>query len=291
MFNFDKVKSVNISPSDKYIIWEENTENLAKDCDLNVSPGCVGLYIVNGVLKSVNTPGRWIINSRDEKRDKAKLTLIAVNSDKIFEIFCGTGNIPYHDYDIDIDATVGAHGDCKLRISNPWLLYTSFGHAPISAEEIDSFAKSKLIEIMSSQLAGAAGKYSYEDIKAKQSEISAELEKQFGKALIDIGLEVASFSLRGITFDQDYLDKRQWHFDNEKRIKEEKRARREKEREQRNEIENIVTLTNATKNNTPPAPAPAAPSAPNHTAQFCPQCGTKLIATAKFCSNCGKKLD
>lgn len=290
MFNFmDKVKSINISPSDKYIIWEESTEKLAKNCELNVSPGCVGLYIVNGVLKSVNTPGRWVINSGDEKRDKSNLTLIAVNSDKIFEIFCGTGNIPYHDYDIDIDATIGAHGDCKLRISNPWMLYTAFGHAPITAEEIDSFAKSKLIEIMSSQISAAANKYSYEDIKAKQSEISTELEKQFGKTLIDIGLEVASFSLRGINFDQEYMEKRQWHFDNEKRIKEEKRARREAERAQRAEADILVTIASATQNNTPPAP-PAPPAAPNHTVQFCPQCGTKLAAEAKFCSNCGKHL-
>lgn len=294
MFNFggNKVKSITISPSDKYVIWEEKLEDLAKDCDLIVSPGCVGLYIVNGALKSLNTPGKWIINTKDEVKDKSNLTLIAVNSDKLFDVFCGVGNIPYHDLDLEIDGTVGAHGECKLRISHAWALFTSLGRTPITAAEIDEFAKAKLVEIMSSQIAAAVSKYSYDDVKAKQSEISAELEKQIGKAIINIGLEVETFSLRGITFSQEYMDKRQAYFENEKKKKEEKRERRENERAQRAELENVISIVNATKNLAPQAPAaaPEAPARPNHTVRYCPKCGAQLPADAKFCSVCGEKL-
>ncbi len=288
MFNNDKIKEVVIAPNSQYVIWSENLDNVARDAKLTVSAGCVGLYIVNGVLKSVNTPGRWVIKSRDEEKSKSNLQLIGVNSDKVFEIFCGVGNIPFHDYDIDIDATLGSHGDCKLRIASPWALYTTFGHAPITSEEIDEYAKGKLIEIMTSQLSGAASKYDYDQIMSMQSTISTDLEKAFGKALMDIGLEVAGFSVRGISFSPDYLEKRKEHFENEKRFKQEKRERREREREQRTEAE-VVAIMNANSNNTPPAPA--APVTPNHTVQYCPMCGTKLPAGVKFCSNCGKKLD
>ena len=286
-FNNDKIKEVTISPNNKYVIWSEDLENVARDAKLTVSAGCVGLYIVNGVLKSVNTPGRWVINSRDEK--SSNLQLIGVNSDKVFEIFCGVGNIPWHDYVIKIDGKLGAHGDCKLRIASPWALYTTFGHAPITAEEIDEYAKGKLVEIMSSNMAAAIEKYDYESIKSAQSTISAELEKQIGKSLFDIGLEVVNFAIRGITFDQDYLDRRQAHFDEKKRLEAEEDARRIRIREQRAEAEMINAL-NAHANDAPPT-APAAPAAPNHTVQFCPMCGTKLPAGVKFCSNCGKKLD
>ena len=291
----EKIKNITIAPSNEYVIWNVDLENIVRDTTLTVSAGCVGLYIVDGVLKSVNTPGRWVIKSKDEEKKKSALQLIGVNSDKVFEIFCGVGNIPWHDYVIKIDGKVGAHGDCKLRIASPWALYTTFGHAPITATEIDEFAKAKLVEIMSSSIAAAIEKYDYEGIRSAQSTISAELEKQIGNALFSIGLEVSSFSIRGMTFDQEYLDKRQWHFDNKKRLEAEEDAQRAEERRRRAE----ANIMSAYKNNVPAAPqtpptpaAPAAPAAPTApAARFCSQCGTKHDANAKFCPNCGRKVD
>lgn len=292
LFKNDKIKEVTIAPNNRYVIWAEDLENVAKEANLTVSAGCVGLYIVNGVLKSVNTPGRWIIKTKEEEKNKSNLQLIGVNSDKVFEIFCGVGNIPFHDYDLDIDATLGSHGDCKLRIASPWALYTTFGHTPITAEEIDEYAKGKLIEIMTSMLSGAASKYDYDQIMSMQTSISTDLEKAFGKALMDIGLEVAGFSVRGISFSPDYLEKRKEHFERENQFKLEKRERREREREQRAENEMMIALNASHPDPTPTIPvAPAAPVAPNHTVQYCPACGTKLPAAAKFCSGCGTKLD
>ena len=289
MFNFggNKVKSITISPSNEYVIWEEKLEDLAKDCALIVSPGCVGLYIVNGALKSTNTPGKWIINSKDEVKDKSQIRLICVNSDKIFEVFCGAGNIPFHDDLIKADGTVAAHGDCKLRISHAWSLYTAFGHAPITASEIDEFAKAKLIEILSGTIAAFMSESYYEDIKARQVEISAYLEKQFKKALINIGLEVDSFALRGITFGEEYLKKRQEYYDNKKRKKEEAYARQNAE----NELSALADFIKETNTIASQAPAaPQEPEKPDHTNQYCPKCGAKLPSAAKFCSSCGAQL-
>ena len=294
MFNFgNKIKSVSIGPSTEYIIWEQNIEEIGRDCTLNVGSGCVGIYIVDGVLKSVNTPGRWVIKSKDEDKAGAKLQLIGVNTDKVFEIFCGVGNIPCHDYDLDIEATLGAHGDCQIRITHPWSLYNTFGHAPITADEIDGFVKAKLVEIMTSLLSEAGSKYDYDRIKSMQTEISNELEKKFAKYLLSIGLEVVSFSLRGINFDEDYINKRQEYFDRQNKIKQDKRERREAERMQRAEIDNIIALTEAANRVAPQAPA--APAAPqndlNQPVQYCPKCGTKTLKTSSFCPGCGQKLN
>ena len=48
MFNFgNKIKSVSIGPSTEYIIWEQNIEEIGRDCTLTVGSGCVGIYIVD----------------------------------------------------------------------------------------------------------------------------------------------------------------------------------------------------------------------------------------------------
>ena len=290
----ERIRNITIAPSNEYVIWDVNLENIVRDTELTVGAGCVGIYIVNGVLKSVNTPGRWVINSKDEERSRSSLQLIGVNSDKVFEIFCGVGNIPWHDYVVKIDGKVGAHGDCKLRISSPWSLYTAFGHAPITAAEIDEFAKAKLMEIMSSHIAAAIEKYDYEGIISAQSAISADLEKKIGEALFNFGLEVASFSIRGINFNQEYLDKRQWHFDNKNRLQAEEDAQRAEERRRRAELAAMASLKNSVPNapQTPPTPVtPAAPTAPAGAARFCSQCGTKHDVSAKFCPGCGRRVD
>ena len=298
MFNFggNKVKSITISPSDKYVIWEEKLEDLAKDCTLIVNPGCEGLYIVNGALRSNNPPGRWLINSREDVRENSQIKLIGVNSDKVFDVFCGVGNLPWHDYFLQIDAKVGAFGDCKIQISDPWLLFTTIGHTPITATEIDEFAKSKLIEIMGSHIAKAVEKYDYQGINSKKSEISDVLAREVATTLFNYGIKVVSFSIRGINFDEEYLKKREKHFDDEHEANAAEEERRRKEREMRSEAEFITSIMNAGSSVAPQAPSPSpitpiANQSPNHTTQFCPQCGTQLPATAKFCSNCGRDLN
>lgn len=320
----EKIKTLTVAPRADYVVWEEDLENIVRDTTLIVSAGCVALYIVNGMLKSVNIPGRFLIKSKAEDKDNSKLQLICVNTDRTFDICCGVGNIPFKDSELNFETVVGAHGECKIRIAQPWPLYTTFGHAPIDAEEIDAYVKLKLNELMTSRLAEVLQHYDYSNIMTQQSVIAADLEKKFSQRLGDIGLEVASFALAGIRFNEEYQEKRRDFFENENRAKAEKLERRAREREQRAEIDNVIAIANATRNLnvSEPQPAPQQPpqyvppqyappqfNQPQYTppqyntpqnnqfgagmgnqgVKYCPRCGTKMDQSAIFCPGCGKK--
>ncbi|MBR2337161.1 MAG: SPFH domain-containing protein [Clostridia bacterium] len=296
----EKIRNLTVAPREDYVIWTEDLTNIVRETTLTVSAGCVALYLVNGVIKSINIPGRALIKSKAEDKSNSKLELICVNTDKTFEICCGVGNIPFKDSEINCETVVGAHGECKIRISQPWPLYTTFGHAPISAEEIDSYVKLKLNEIMTTRLAEVLQHYDYSNIMTQQSAIAADLEKRFSQRLNDIGLEVTSFALAGIMFNAEYQEKRREYFEMQNCRQAEKLERRAREREQRAEIDNVIAIANATKNlntssNVTP-PQPAAPVTPPPQPQsgarlnFCPRCGTKVDPSAIHCSGCGKKL-
>ena len=183
-----KVKSVTISVNDKYIIWEENIEKIVKNTELVVEAGCVGIYVVDGVLKNVCPAGKWLLKSKDEEKKKCALRLIGVNMDKIFEIRCGAGNIPYKDLEINIETLVGAHGSCKIKIAQPWVLFTTMGKVNVTAEEIDQYMKLKLGEIMTATLAEVLQNYDYSTISTQQSDIADTLAKRCAVKLNEIGV-------------------------------------------------------------------------------------------------------
>ena len=301
----EKIKNIVVSPSKEYVIWSVDLDGIIRNTILDVETGCVALYIVNGMLKSINTPGRWVIKSKEEDKADSKLQLICVNTDKTFDIFCGVGNIPFKDFDLNVETVVGAHGECKIRISQPWTLYTSIGHANITVEEIDEYVKLKLSEMMTVRLAEVLQHYDYDNIMTQQTAISADLEKRFSQRLNDIGIEVVSFALAGIKFTDDYQNYRKSYFEGQNQKKAEKEERRLREREQRAEIDNIVSIVNATKDLNVTAVPPSAPNAAanantgtpnnafgdmNRPVKYCSRCGMKISADAVFCPGCGKKL-
>lgn len=299
----EKVKNIIVTPSKDYVIWSADLENIVRETTLNVQPGCIALYIVNGVLKSINTPGRWVIKSKEEEKNQSVLQLICVNTDKTFDICCGVGMIPFKDYELNIETTVGAHGECKIRIAQPWALYTALGHSEITAEEIDAYVKLKLAEIMTARLSEVLQHYDYNNVMTQQSVIAADLEKKFSQRLNEIGIEVCSFALAGIMFKEEYQAQRKEFFDAQNRRKAEKEEKRIREREQRAEIDNIVAIANATKDLNPNAASAQAanPSSAinqptmfdnmtNQPVKYCPRCGTKMVQSAVFCPGCGKKF-
>ena len=283
----EKVRSINISINNDYVIWPVDLEGVVKDAELTVNTGCIGLYIVDGVLKSINVPGRSIINSRDEVKARSSIQLIAINTEKTFDILCGVGAIPFHDDEIGVDAQVGAFGDCRVTISNAWAIYNAIGRAPLTADEVSQYAKAKMLELMRSAIADAIINYDYTDIISKQSDIASVIQKKFGKELINIGVEVTSFALQKIHFNEEYIAQRDEYFRKEKEKQDNKIRRREEERQHQRELETVMAIANISNQN----PAPVAPAAPAANAtQFCTKCGTQIPANAKFCSCCGNKI-
>ena len=297
----EKVRNIVVTPNQDYAIWSPNLENIVRDTTLNVEAGCVALYLVNGMLKSINPPGRWVIKSKDEDKSQSKLQLICANTDKTFDICCGVGMIPFKDEDLNLETTVGAHGECKIRITQPWALYNALGHSDITADEIDSYMKLKLSEIMTARLAEVLQHYDYNNIMTQQSVIASDLGKKFSQHLNEIGIEVVGFSLAGIMFSEDYQNKRKEYFENQNRRKAEKEEQRAKAREQRAEIDNILAVANAARGlSSAPVQSNAAPNPPqvhsvdnslNQPVKYCSRCGTKMAKTADFCPGCGKKAN
>ena len=224
------------------------------------------------------------------------MQLIGVNTEKTFDILCGVGGVPFKDMDLNIETTVGAHGECKIRITQPWTLYTSIGHSNITSDEVDEYVRLKMSEIMTTRLSEVLQRYDYDNIMTQQSKIADDLSGLFAVRMNDIGISVDSFALAGIKFSNDYLDKRRDHFDDENRRKREKEDRRAAERAQRAEIDNVISLANATRdlssqgNQTVNNYYNNMGQGGNNQVTYCPRCGTKLAPGTAFCPGCGRKI-
>ena len=296
MFGKEKVRHITISTSDKYVMWNIDLSSAVRDTTLEVAPGCLGIYIVNGGLKSVNTPGRWLVKTKEEEKFGYSLQLIGVNADKTYDIPCGVGGIPYKDSELNLETAVGINGHLRIRINQPWALYTSLGKTDISVDDVDEYTRGKTCEIMTTRLAEVLQKYDYQTVNTQLSQISATLTKILTDAFSNCGVGVEDFSVKQIFFNEEYKAKRSEYFDAQNRRKEEKLDRREKERAQRAEIDALSTLIGSM-----PAPSNDNKPAQNYTAdagnvnvnqpvQYCPRCGAKLSSQVQFCPGCGKKL-
>jgi hypothetical protein len=297
----EKVSEIIVQPNKDYVIWPADLTNIVKETTLIVESGCVAMYFVNGMLRSQNPPGRWVINAKDDYRSNSRLQLICANTDMTFTIYCGVGGVPFKDFDLNIETMVGAHGECKIRINKPWQLYATMGRAQVSAEEIDEYIKLKLNELMTTKLAEILQHYDYNNIMTQQSAIADALKKNFAQSLGEIGVDVSSFAMAGIMFSDDYRAKRQEAIDKAEQLKQDKIDRRNREREQRQELDSLIAIANATRDLNPSAGAtpqtpPVNPTQPvivdmtNQPVKYCPRCGTKMAQSSAFCPGCGKKL-
>lgn len=290
----DKIKEVTISTNDEYVIWNVDVTNVARDAILYVEQGALGIYIVNGATRSVNNAGRWVINAKADDKAGNRIQLIGANADRSYEIFCGIGGVPFKDEEINAETVVGAHGECKISILQPWVLCTVLGKNTIKLEHIDDYIRSKLSELMTSSLAEVLTKYDYSSINAKISEISSEMKDKLFDEFQKCGIGIETFALKGVHFNDEYKQKRTEYFDNINRKKEEKEQRRERERAQRAEIDAINSLVG---NIQPPSPQMGgnAQNINNSTGvnvpvKYCSKCGMKCTADAIFCAGCGKKF-
>lgn len=286
MFGKEKVKNITVSPNDGYIMWNVDIGNIARDAVLDVQTGCAALYIVNGSLKSYNTSGRWLINGKDEIKIGGKLQLIGVNSDRIYTILCGAGGIPFRDYELNTETTAGANGECKIRLIQPWTLYTLLGKPDVTSDDLDAFVRGKLSELLSASLADEFSKYDYNTVNARLTAISEGLKNKVFESLSACGLMAEDFSLNAIYFSEEYKLKRAENFERSNRKKEEKAEQRERERAQRAEIDAIRSLAGVDlKDRTADAKSGGA-----ELVRYCARCGAKTEKDALYCPSCGVKL-
>lgn len=281
----NKNKNVSVTPSNQYVIWNIDISEIAYDATLNVEPGCLGIYIVNGQLRSNNPSGRWLINPKKEKRANNQQKLLGVTADKTFIIHCGVGGVAYKDWELNIETTVGAHGDCRVRILDAWTLYKTLGKTDITPDDVDDYVRAKLSELMTTELASVLQNYDYLTITTEQSRIADALREKFRKEVEVVGLELETFALKKIFFNEKYEADRKAAFEKENKRKEDKAQRREEERRQYAEIDALKSLSEINMGNNN--------GNNNQRVQqstFCPKCGNKVDGGAMFCPVCGKKL-
>lgn len=275
-------KSVAINVNDKYVMWEVDISNVAYNAEVTIEAGCRAIYLVNGKKEAILMPGRRRINAKEDKRDKNTLRLIGVCAEKNFVVRIGVGGVPYKDWEMNIETTVGTHGDCSVCIQDPYELYKRIGKSDVTQEDVDEFIRSKISELLKTELALVLQNCDYFTVTTEQSHISSQLIQKFKTELFNVGVDCDNFSLKEIFFPEEYSKARKAKEENDKKRKEEKEQRREREREQRAEIDafNSLNLSNVGGSNT----------TNNPTSGFCPACGSKIPSDAKFCTGCGKKI-
>ena len=282
----EKVKNINLTLNPDYIMWEVNLENIVRDTLLSVGEGCVALYLVNGNLQSVNTAGTWRINTKEEEKSKAKLRLIGVNSDKLYELMFGVGGVPFKDWELNMETMVGAHGTIKFRIINAWAIYAALGKANVTVEDIDDYIKPKIIEQARVQLSLLLQKYDFLSIQTQVEKLSNALFENLVDKFAPWGIEVQSFTLEEIFFNDEYKNKRKDALDAENARKIAKQERREKARELREDTEAMKAIKGTSN-----VDEDVSFLVDLLNSKICAVCNTKNSADAKFCSKCGNPLN
>ncbi|MBQ8358156.1 MAG: SPFH domain-containing protein [Clostridia bacterium] len=284
---FKSSKEVTVSRNDQYVMWRVDISDVAYNATLNVETGLMGMYIVNGQLRSMNPAGRSMINPKSEKKEGNKQELIGVSMDKTFDIPCGGGQVPFKDWEYDLEDVVGAHGECRLRILQPWVLYTTLGKADLTAEDLEEYVRPKLVELLRTELAVVLQQLDYLTVTTQLSRISEVLTEKFAAPLETMGLHVEEFSLKKIHFSEDYENARRAVIEQGKQKKQRKEEQREEARKQRAELDVLRELSDmsakAAQAGQSNAPAPNA-------GNFCPGCGRTIEGKMLFCPSCGKKL-
>lgn len=276
-------KSVSINVNDKYVMWEVDISNVAYDAEVMIEEGCRGIYLVNGhVSGGLLMPGRKRINAKEDRRDKNAYRLIGVCAEKNFVVKIGIGGVPYKDWEMDIETTVGGHGDCTISIQQPYDLYTKMGKANVTQDDVDDFIRAKISELLKTELALVLQNCDYFTITTQQSFIASQLVQKFKMELAQVGVTCENFSLKEIFFPEEYSKARKAKEAEKEQKEKEDEARRQREREQRAEIDafNSLNLSNMGSSN----------SSNSNKTGFCPACGKKLPADAAFCPDCGKRL-
>ncbi len=285
--NKDKgVKELTVSPNPDYCIWVIPSDDLAYDAIANVDPGCQLLYVVNGQLRDKVRSRRVVINPKRERSENNHITLVGVNFDKIFEILCGVGRIPYKDYEIGAETVVGVSADMKVRIMDGWKLFSMLGNKNITADEINDLIRSKCAEILSAELSKKLQNCTYHTLTKEKNTMSKTLEESIAKVLDSLGVYLVdgTFALGEFFFQPDYVKLREDYGAHQtENMMEEDRLRLER-RKNRMEMQMIESIARTNSQNA------QADRSSQGNAVCCPECGIMVSPDVKFCPNCGKKI-
>ena len=279
------IEEIVVQPNNEKLMWSIDTSRLAYDAELIVNMGCQVLYIVNGSLSNAFDAGKYIINPKKQRRENNIITLVGVNRGRTFSLVWGVGEIPYRDRDSKTETEIGMNGEYTLQLLQPATLYTTFGKTDVLPQDIADKTRSKLAEILKTQLSKELEKYSYINIQSAQRQISDMILESFKKEMFQLGFGLESFALREIYFPEEFKNKRIQdiakgdEYDNRLRKAAEEKLVRRRQREETDTMKEFLKGVNASAAHSEPSADPK-----------CPVCGMLCKAGTLFCPRCGKKL-
>lgn len=279
------IEEIVVQPNNEKLMWSIDTSRLAYDAELIVNMGCQVLYIVNGSLSNVFDAGKYIINPKKQRRENNIITLVGVNRGRTFSLVWGVGEIPYRDRDSKTETEIGMNGEYTLQLLQPATLYTTFGKTDVLPKDIADKTRSKLAEILKTQLSKKVENYSYINIQSAQGQISDMIQKSFEKEMFKLGFTLESFALKEIYFPEEFRNKRIQdiekgdEYDNRLSKAAEEKLVRRRQREETDTMKEFLKGVNASAAHSEPSADPK-----------CPVCGMICKAGTLFCPKCGKKL-
>lgn len=279
------IEEIVVQPNNEKLMWSIDTSRLAYDAELIVNMGCQVLYIVNGSLSNEFDAGKYIINPKKQRRENNIITLVGVNRGRTFSLVWGVGEIPYRDRDSKTETEIGMNGEYTLQLLQPATLYTTFGKTDVLPEDIADRTRSKLAEILKTQLSKKVENYSYINIQSAQGQISEMIQKSFEKEMFKLGFTLESFALKEIYFPEEFKNKRIQdiakgdEYDNRLSKAAEEKLVRRRQREEMDTMKEFLKGVNASAAHSEPSADPK-----------CPVCGMLCKAGTLFCPKCGKKL-
>jgi ribosomal protein L40E len=272
-----KVKEITIQPSNEFCVWNVNLDKIAYNCKLNVGAGCQAIYIKNGNVAARPYQTRGLINEKKEKKLNNRLQLIAVNFDKIFDIYFGNC-ITYRDDKGKVinDARIGINGQIKTRLTDAWVLYKKLGNKDLTAEYINDVIREVIANIACNVVASYHESHTFGQLEAIKSKIEQETLDKIDKALGDYGMCTDGGFVLNIVLPEESKKVIAAANEEEKALEKEKRQKRE---EADSRMQDMMLMREISKMGEKKAKA-----------CVCPNCNAQIPEGTVFCPKCGSKI-
>ena len=275
---FGKTENLKIEKKENVVAWEVKLEK-GVSYNLQIESGLQCVLFRNGV----KAESKYATTEKIVLKDKEGYTkIVVVNINNITPIRCGCGNVPFKDWEINCDTTVGMNGICEIKILNPSQFIDLFEDLTnVTNEKIEDTFRKNFANVLAMKLTADLKKYG-RDVDKERLAMGDPIRDYLNQSLAKYGIKAETFTVNGIKFADDYLQAREAYF---KKKEEERNRRREKleQEEQRetelNTLERLSRMSNSNKS--------------EEKAEFvyCPNCGFKNEKKTAYCKQCGTKLN
>jgi membrane protease subunit (stomatin/prohibitin family) len=209
----------NPSPSDFFIQWTADGDEIKNASKLLVGPGQGCMFVYEGQVEGVYTePGLVELSTANHPfmttlskfmqgfKSEHKVGLWFFRMGRVLDQKWGTPSvIKYTDPKYNFPVGLRAFGNYSLHIQEPKAFFTQvvMGARRFSADDFRELMGSRIIQPLADFLASAA--YSYADIDKERNNIASGLGDRLSKEFADLGFVLEDFRIEGTSFDEETM--------------------------------------------------------------------------------------